>query len=215
MLAAKAAGAAHLDELTRGLDLDAFVLFSSAAATFGGAGQGNYAAANAFLDALAQHRRPAGWPALSVAWGPWAGGGMAQASEAVRQRLRRGPLPAMDPDLAVKALGQALDGAGQRCWPSMDVDWAQFAAARAGPVRAGTCPRSRLAAALARDRRGAGRAAAGRATLARRLAGLPRGRAGPAADRPGPGRGRRGARPRLGRGGRGRTGRSATWASTR
>jgi acyl transferase domain-containing protein len=108
VLAAKAAGAAHLDELTREADLEQFVLFSSAAATFGGGGQGNYAAANAFLDGLAQQRAGRGLAGLSLAWGPWAGGGVAQASQAVRQRLRRGPLPEMDPDLSIKALAQAL-----------------------------------------------------------------------------------------------------------
>src|ERR1017187_3076926 len=86
VLAAKAAGAAVLDELTRDAGLDAFVLFSSAAATFGSSGQGNYAAATASLDALAQQRRARGLAALSVAWGPWAGGGLAQASAAIRQR---------------------------------------------------------------------------------------------------------------------------------
>jgi acyl transferase domain-containing protein len=67
----KVDGAVHLHELTRDLDLTAFVLFSSAAGTFGGIGQGNYAAGNVFLDTLAQHRRALGLPGVSMCWGLW------------------------------------------------------------------------------------------------------------------------------------------------
>ncbi|MEU9993685.1 type I polyketide synthase, partial [Streptomyces sp. NPDC048045] len=128
-LSAKAAGAVHLDELTADLDLHAFVLFSSAAATFGGAGQSNYAAANAFLDGLAENRRSRGLPARSVAWGPWAGEGVSQATDAARQRLRRNRWEVlMDPDLAVKALGAALTGP-DTVLTVMDLDWPALAAA--------------------------------------------------------------------------------------
>ncbi|MFI9588678.1 SDR family NAD(P)-dependent oxidoreductase, partial [Streptomyces sp. NPDC052236] len=94
VLRPKVDAAWHLHELTRHLPLSAFVLFSSISATLGAAGQGNYAAANSFLDALAQHRRDLALPASSLAWGLWElGDGMAgRLARADVDRLARGGL---------------------------------------------------------------------------------------------------------------------------
>ncbi|WP_370356203.1 type I polyketide synthase [Catenulispora sp. EB89] len=90
-LRAKVGGAAHLHELTRDRHLSAFVLFSALAGTLGGAGQANYAAANAFLDGLAAQRRASGLAGTSLCWGWWEqpGGMSARLSQADQARIRR------------------------------------------------------------------------------------------------------------------------------
>ncbi|WP_369172974.1 type I polyketide synthase [Streptomyces sp. R28] len=93
VLRPKVDAAWHLHELTKELAVGEFVLFSSPAGTFGGPGQANYAAANAFLDGLAQHRSAHGLPAVSLAWGPWAESGMAgRMDEADIARMARAGL---------------------------------------------------------------------------------------------------------------------------
>ncbi|WP_346159960.1 type I polyketide synthase, partial [Streptomyces mordarskii] len=108
VLRPKVDAARNLHELTAGMDLSAFVLFSSAAGTTGGPGQGSYAAGNAFLDALAAQRRADGLPAVSIAWGAWAGSGMVIDGD-LEGHMERGGVAPMDPDLAISALQRALD----------------------------------------------------------------------------------------------------------
>ncbi|GAB2631940.1 hypothetical protein GCM10027168_73880 [Streptomyces capparidis] len=125
VLRPKAAAARNLHELTLGRELDAFVLFSSFSGTVGTLGQAAYAAANAYLDALAEQRRAAGLPALSVAWGPWAGGGMA-GDRAVEAGVRRSGLVPLPPERGVAALERAL-ARGEATVAVVDVDWERFA----------------------------------------------------------------------------------------
>ncbi|MFF4661350.1 type I polyketide synthase, partial [Streptomyces sp. NPDC001381] len=124
VLRVKVGGARTLDALTTGLDLSAFVLFSSTAGTIGAPGHANYAPGNALLDALAQQRRSRGLPATAIAWGPWADGGMAEGS--VGERLQRHGVRPMNPDLALGALQQALDH-DDTTLAVTDIDWDLFA----------------------------------------------------------------------------------------
>ncbi|MFD4483095.1 SDR family NAD(P)-dependent oxidoreductase [Streptomyces sp. NPDC058471] len=137
VLRAKVRGAVNLHELTQDQNLSAFVLFSSYGATVGIPGQGNYAPANAFLDALAERRRLAGLPATAVSWGAWGGGGMARTT--VKGVLERHGVPEMDPELALLALQQAIDS-GRPCQTVADVRWQRFltafTAARPAPLLA-------------------------------------------------------------------------------
>ncbi|MGW7759025.1 SDR family NAD(P)-dependent oxidoreductase, partial [Streptomyces violaceusniger] len=118
----KVMGAIHLDELTRHMSLDAFVLFSSVAGVWGSGRQSAYAAANAFLDGLAWRRRGVGLVATSVAWGMWDGGGMAVGGEEFL--VERG-VSGMAPGAAVVALRRALCD-GETAIVVADVDWERF-----------------------------------------------------------------------------------------
>ncbi|WP_075736990.1 type I polyketide synthase [Streptomyces acidiscabies] len=124
VLGAKAHAAWNLHELTRGLDLSAFVMFSSGAAVWGSGQQGAYGAANHFLDALAEHRRAQGLAATSVAWGPWAEAGMSAGEESLAYFKRFGLLP-LGSELCVKALHQAISS-GRPTLTVADFDWARF-----------------------------------------------------------------------------------------
>ncbi|MEC9465161.1 MAG: type I polyketide synthase, partial [Myxococcota bacterium] len=109
VMAPKVDGAWNLHEFTQHLQLDFFVLFSSAAGIMGAPGQGNYAAANSFMDALAEHRRSMGKVGVSIAWGPWAEGGMAAELDAGDQaRMQRQGVGALDSGQGMALLERAI-----------------------------------------------------------------------------------------------------------
>jgi polyketide synthase 12 len=168
MLSVKADAAWHLHELTEHCDLQAFVLFSSATGTFGSPGQGNYAAANAFLDALATHRRARGLPAISMAWGLWqeVSGMTGDLSGTDRSRMSRSGARALSSEEGLELFDGAL-GAGEALTLPVPLDMAVLRAqARTGALPALLGGLVRVPA----TRRGAGDADR---SLARRLAVTP------------------------------------------
>lgn len=109
VMAPKVLGAWNLHELTQHADLELFILFSSIAGTFGSAGQAGYASANAFLDALAAHRRSLELPALSLAWGPWSERGLAaQLDTSLKARFARQGIGTISPDQGRTLFAEAL-----------------------------------------------------------------------------------------------------------
>ncbi|MDE2882545.1 MAG: SDR family NAD(P)-dependent oxidoreductase, partial [Acidobacteriota bacterium] len=128
----KALGAWHLHRATLELDLDLFVLCSSVAGVFGNPGQANYAAANAFLDQLARHRRERGLPGQAVAWGLWAGVGMAEAArDRLEDRLSGSGVDWMTPAQGIEALDH-LVGEDVGTAVVAPVDWSAFEARAPG-----------------------------------------------------------------------------------
>ncbi|MBP2327135.1 acyl transferase domain-containing protein/acyl carrier protein [Kibdelosporangium banguiense] len=124
VLKPKVDAALTLHELTKDLDLSAFVLFSSAAGVLGAPGQGSYAAANAFLDALATRRKAAGLPGVSLAWGLWAAednGMAADLSDADRQRIAETGITALSTEDGLR-LFDATTGGGEAVLLPMPLD---------------------------------------------------------------------------------------------
>ncbi|MGW6598882.1 SDR family NAD(P)-dependent oxidoreductase, partial [Streptomyces sp. NPDC055036] len=134
VLRPKVDAAWHLHELTRDLDLAAFVVFSSVSGVIGGAGQGNYAAGNAFLDALAGHRQAAGLPGVSLAWGAWnQGAGMTSGlGEADLRRAAEAGMPLLSVDQGVSLFDAAL-ATGQAAVAPVRLDLSVFRARGAVP----------------------------------------------------------------------------------
>jgi acyl carrier protein len=129
-------GAWNLHLLTRNLPLDFFITFSSITSVFGWPGQGNYAAANGFLDALAHYRETLGLKGLNINWGPWAETGMAAELERYdRQRFQSKGLLDISPEDGFETLTAALSStAGQSV--ALSVNWRQFARQFSGAKKA-------------------------------------------------------------------------------
>ena len=125
VMAPKALGAWLLHQHTLDLDLDCFVMFSSVSSLFGNPAQGNYAAANAFLDSLAHHRRALGKPALAINWGVLGGEGYVARNERVAEYLARQGTAALTPR-EVTTLMEGFLAAHTTQAAAIRVDWAKW-----------------------------------------------------------------------------------------
>ncbi|WP_395746966.1 SDR family oxidoreductase [Prosthecobacter sp.] len=125
VLEPKAYGAWLLHEGTRDMKLDCFVMFSSVSSIFGNPAQANYAAANAFQDALAYHRQAAGLPALVINWGALGGEGYVARNERVAEFLARQGTTALSPNEVVGLMEMFLN-AGATQAMALRVDWAKW-----------------------------------------------------------------------------------------
>jgi myxalamid-type polyketide synthase MxaE and MxaD len=126
VLEPKVTGAWNLHNLTAHLPLDFFVMFSSIAATLGSPGQGNYAAGNAFMDALAALRASQGHAALSIAWGPWANTGLSVRAGGVDRLVALAGIEGLEPADGVEMFGRLL-GAETPQVAVAAVDWRRWA----------------------------------------------------------------------------------------
>jgi acyl transferase domain-containing protein/acyl carrier protein len=135
VMAPKVDGASNLHRLTLEDDLDFFVLFSSAASVLGSPGQGNYVAANAFLDALAHHRRALGMPALAINWGAWGEVGLATRSDRVEHLTRQGIMP-FTPEQGVRLMGRMLELDLVQCM-GIAMDWGKLLGSYTSPILLG------------------------------------------------------------------------------
>ncbi|WP_083305302.1 type I polyketide synthase [Moorena producens] len=126
VMAPKVEGAWHLHTLTEHLQLDFFVCFSSMASLLGSPGQGNYAAANGFMDALAHHRRAKGLPGLSINWGPWAEVGMAgRLDHQSQKRITAQGISPIPPDQGLLLLEEVLAQEATQVGV-LPVNWSEF-----------------------------------------------------------------------------------------
>ena len=126
VFAPKIDGSWNLHQFSRNLRLDFFVLFSSISSVFGAPAQGNYSAANAFMDALAHYRRKLGLPALSINWGAWAETGMAASlGSSGEKRLARLGIDSIDPELAMEAMERLLRSGNTQA-SVVPIHWQKF-----------------------------------------------------------------------------------------